>query len=276
MERRARSEDVAAGPTVSLRQVSLAYSTPAGSRPAVELVNVDVQAGEIVAFVGPSGCGKSSLLNLVAGIVKPTTGEVWFRGATVEQLNRDVSYMTQKDTLLPWRNVLQNAVLPLEVARNPRRERRERAVAILDEVGLSGFESYRLHEISGGMRSRLSVARALLSDAHAYLMDEPFAALDALLRIKMQQLLVDMWEADPKAIMYVTHDLAEAICLAHRIVVLTHRPATVKAIRSVPVRHPRQIAEFRSTDQFADLYRELWSLLESELTTPDDVRVLED
>ncbi|MFC0530553.1 ABC transporter ATP-binding protein [Phytohabitans kaempferiae] len=257
--------DPAAEAAVAFSDVRVAFDTAGGSLPVLDGIDIDVADGEFVALVGPSGCGKSTLLNLVAGTVRGQQGQTSFRGRPVVGLNRDVSYMTQKDALLPWRTVLQNAALPLEIAGRSKRERHEAAVGVLDRVGLSAFLQYKPHQISGGMRSRLALAQALLSQASVLLMDEPFAALDALLRVRMQQLLADLREERGLTVLYVTHDLTEAIALADRIVVFSNRPASVREIRTVDIPRPRDVAATRALPVFNELYADLWGLLSKEL-----------
>jgi NitT/TauT family transport system ATP-binding protein len=170
--------------------------------------------------------------------------------------------MTQKDTLLPWRTALDNAAMPLELKGMARAERRARAREILDLVGVGHAAGQRPHQLSGGMRSRVSLARALLSDAAIFLMDEPFSAIDALQRVRLQQMLVDLWAATSKTMIYVTHDLEEAIALGHRVIVMGRNPGRIAVERTVPVAHPRNVALFRNTDEAHDRYSELWESLE--------------
>jgi NitT/TauT family transport system ATP-binding protein len=238
----------------------------AGNNRVLAGVDLKVKAGEIAVIIGPSGCGKSTLLNLVAGVLTPNRGRIECFGSPVNGLNRRVAYMTQRDTLLPWRSSIDNAALPLEIKGVPRKERRARARVELDRLGLGNFTNHKPHQLSGGMRSRLSLARALLTDTDVLLMDEPFAAIDALLRIKLQQLLVDVWSETHKTILYVTHDLNEAISLAHRIFVMGH--GKVLTTRTVDVPHPRDVARFRASDFARGLYVEIWDFLENDLARP--------
>jgi NitT/TauT family transport system ATP-binding protein len=202
---------------------------------------------------------------MIAGTIKPTGGELTCFGSPITDLNRRVSYMTQRDTLLAWRNCLDNAALPLEINHVPKQERHDAARQVLNRVGLDGFDDYRPHQLSGGMRSRLSLARALLGEADIFLMDEPFAAVDALSRLKLQQLVVDVWLETRKTIIYVTHDLYEAIALGHRVAVMTSSPARVRLEQPVPAPESRDIADFKGTDTAQHLYGVLWNALEGEL-----------
>jgi NitT/TauT family transport system ATP-binding protein len=222
--------------------------------------DIKVHEGEIVAIIGPSGCGKSTLLNLIAGIITPTDGTLSCYGAPVGGLNHNVTYMTQQDTLLPWRTAIDNAALPLEIKHVPRKERLERARVELARVGVQHAERSRPHQLSGGMRSRLSLARALLSESQIFLMDEPFAAIDALLRVRLQQLLVSLWEETHKTIVYVTHDLSEAICLGHRVIVMPRGTSNIYE-KTIDYPHPRNVATFRRKREFHAIYAELWDAL---------------
>jgi NitT/TauT family transport system ATP-binding protein len=246
---------------VRLTDVSLRFNE---SSTILDHIDLTVMKGEILVVIGPSGCGKSTLLNLVSGTLKPTSGSVTCFDSPVSGLNHNVAYMTQKDTLLPWRTALDNAAMPLELKGTARAERRAQAREILDLVGVGHAADQRPHQLSGGMRSRVSLARALLSDAAIFLMDEPFSAIDALQRVRLQQMLVDLWAATSKTMIYVTHDLEEAIALGHRVIVMGRNPGRIAVERTVPVAHPRNVALFRNTDEAHDRYAELWESLEKQ------------
>jgi NitT/TauT family transport system ATP-binding protein len=239
-----------------------------GDHCVLDHINLQVQEGEVVALIGPSGCGKSTLLNLVAGLVLPTSGAVQCLGKAVSGLNRNVGYMTQKDTLLPWRSAVDNVALPLEIGGVRKAERRGRALAEMERLRIAGAANLRPHQLSGGMRSRVSMARTLLGGSRVILLDEPFAALDALLRLRLGQMLVDIWADTHVTMLYVTHDLIEAISLAHRVVVLGK--GHILAERRVDEPHPRDVARFRATAVAQGLYAELWDLLDQESTGGPD------
>jgi NitT/TauT family transport system ATP-binding protein len=254
----------AAGPSesevaIQLTDVCLRFSSAV---PVLDHIDLAVKKGEILVVIGPSGCGKSTMLNLISGTLKPTSGTVDCCGSPVTGLNRNVAYMTQKDTLLPWRSAADNAAMPLELKGVPRAERRARANEILELVGVGHAAAQRPHQLSGGMRSRVSLARALLSDATIFLMDEPFSAIDALQRVRLQQMLVELWASTGKTMVYVTHDLEEAIALGHRVIVMGRNPGRIAVERTVPVPQPRDVALFRNTNEAHDLYAELWQSLE--------------
>jgi sulfonate transport system ATP-binding protein len=246
-----------------IRAEQLSFSYASGSKLILDSLDLDVKAGEILVFIGPSGCGKSTVLGLIAGMLQPTSGSLLCKGSRVKGPNRNVSYMTQKDTLLPWRNSLDNAAIPLEIKGMAKKERYERARQSLASVGLQDAEHLRPHQLSGGMRARLSLARALLCETDILLMDEPFAAVDALSRLRLQQLLVSLWDATRKTIIYVTHDLDEAINLGHRVVVMGNQ--RIHHEEPIPVPQPRSIADFKGTSEARELYTTLWNSLESQM-----------
>jgi NitT/TauT family transport system ATP-binding protein len=249
-------------PAVELSGVSFRY------RPGEEIlenIGLRVAPGQIVVLIGPSGCGKSTVLNLLAGNVRASTGAVRCFGTEVSGINRRVTYMTQKDTLLPWRTALDNAAVPLEIKGVGRRERRERARAELERVGLGHAAHRRPHELSGGMRARLSLARSLLGDGDILLMDEPFAAVDALVRVRLQQLLLDIWQEKQRTLLYVTHDLNEALSLGHRVLVMSSRPGRVALSRDIPTPPPRDVVLYQATPEAREIYVELWHALEEQV-----------
>ncbi len=194
---------------------------------AVQNVSVAIGDGEVVALIGPSGCGKSTLLNMGSGLYLPTDGEVLVNGKPVTGPNPEVAFMLQKDLLLPWRTILQNAELGLEIRGVPAAERRSRAQALLVKCHLSGFEHHYPHQLSGGMRQRAALARTLAVDPVVLLMDEPFSALDAQTKMVLQQDLAQTVAAEKKTALLITHDLVESIALADRILVMSQRPGTI-------------------------------------------------
>jgi sulfonate transport system ATP-binding protein len=249
---------------IELQGIGKTFGRGAGQLHAVTDVNLRIEPQSIVALIGPSGCGKSTLLNMVAGLYRPTAGRVIYEGQHVFDINTDVGYMTQKDNLLPWRNVLDNVALPLELIGVSRSERQERARAIIGQVGLDGFEEKFPSSLSGGMRKRVALARMLLYEPRTLLLDEPFAALDAQLRLVMHDLLLRLWSAQRQSIVLVTHDLVEAITLADRVIVFTKRPATVALEQAIDIPRPRDVREVRFTKEFHDIYNSIWERLRQE------------
>jgi NitT/TauT family transport system ATP-binding protein len=238
---------------------------------ALDRADLQVERGEFVAFVGPSGCGKSTLLNMIAGILPPSDGRIVHDGRVVDGINRHVGYMTQSDSLLPWRTVLRNILLPLEYQGVPRREARERAAALLAKVRLDGFADHFPIELSGGMRKRLALAQVLVYDPGTLLMDEPFGALDAQLKLVMQAELMRIWEETGKTVVFVTHDLAEAIVLAQRVIVFSGRPGRIKQIRHIDIPYPRDAFRSRFQPAFQAHYEALWEELAPEITKGEAV-----
>lgn len=249
---------------IELQGIGKTFGRGLGQLQAVTNVNLNIETRSITAFIGPSGCGKSTLLNMVAGLYRPSAGQVVYGGKPVYDVNTDVGYMTQKDNLLPWRNVRDNVALPLELIGLSREERHERASAIIGQVGLEGFEEKFPNSLSGGMRKRASLARMLLYEPKTLLLDEPFAALDAQLRLVMHDLLLRLWSERRQSIVLVTHDLVEAISLADRVVVFTKRPATVALDQTIDLPRPRDVQEVRFTKQFHDIYNSIWDRLRRE------------
>ncbi|WP_433205652.1 ABC transporter ATP-binding protein [Dactylosporangium sp. CS-047395] len=244
---------------ISFRDVGIVF--PTGTR-ALGGVTLDVYEGEFLAVVGPSGCGKSTLLNLAAGLMAPTVGQVEYLGAPVRGPNRRVGYVTQKDQLLPWRTVEKNVMLPLEFRGMARSEAKQRAAAVIEQVGLQGFEKSYPGQLSGGMLKRASLARTMAYSPQTYLMDEPFASLDAQLRMVMQDEILRIWRETGSTFVFVTHDLAEAITLADRIVVITSRPGVVKMVTDVHLGRPRSAITAHESPEFSGLLSRLWQALD--------------
>jgi NitT/TauT family transport system ATP-binding protein len=232
---------------------------------ALDPVDLDIKAGEFIAFVGPSGCGKSTLLNMVAGILPMTGGTISHDGKPVSGINRAVGYMTQVDSVLPWHTVFDNVELPLKFRGVPVAERRRRVTEMLALVNLTGFENSFPIELSGGMRKRVALAQVLVYDPTTLLMDEPFGALDAQLKLMMQAQLLSIWQATGKTVVFVTHDLAEAVTLANRVVVFSGRPGRIKVIETVPLSYPRDPFKVRFNPHFETAYGTLWAALAPEI-----------
>ncbi len=233
----------------------------------VALAGVDLRVarGEFLTLLGPSGCGKSTVLNLVAGLAAPTRGEVRCDGRTVQGLNRAVGYITQDDNLLPWRTLMENVEVALEFRGAPREERRRRCAALLEQVGLQGFEGHYPHQLSGGMRKRAAIVRTLAYDPAIILMDEPFGPLDAQTRLILQDQLLRLWEGSGRTVVFVTHDLVEAIALSDRVAIFSASPGRIKALHEVPIPRPRDVFHIHAQGAFAALYEKIWTELRDEL-----------
>jgi NitT/TauT family transport system ATP-binding protein len=252
---------------VAFRDVTRRFATPDGrGYTAVAGVTLAVAGGEFVSIVGPTGCGKSTLLNLAAGLLAPDAGAIDVFGRPLSGINRHATYMFQQDVLLPWKSAEDNVILgPLFRGMDPARAR-ERARALLARVGLAGFERHYPHQLSGGMRKRVALAQNLILNPDILLMDEPFAALDVQTRQIMENDLLRLWAESRKTVLFVTHDLDEAIALADRVVVLSSGPASrVIGDYRVDLARPRDVAEVRLERAFTELYRTIWRHLQGEV-----------
>lgn len=245
----------------------LRYPAKGGEVTALDGLNLTVQPGEFVSVVGPSGCGKSTLLNLTSGILAPTAGRVLLRGEPVTGIARGLGYVFQSDALLPWKNVFDNIAMGLRLQKIPEPEVRARVTEWLERVGLAGFGQSYPHQLSGGMRKRVAIAQALVHDPDLVLMDEPFSALDVQTRNMMENELLSLWEGLGKTVLFITHDLEEAIALSDRIVVMTARPGRVKATYAIDLPRPRDIAGVRLSPRFHELYGQIWGDLREEVET---------
>jgi NitT/TauT family transport system ATP-binding protein len=228
---------------------------------ALDRLSLEINVGEFVAVVGTSGCGKTTLLKIVAGLIRPTAGKVIVDGALVDGPTGNVGVVFQQPLLLPWRDLLQNVVWGLELRGMSRSEADARGREIVNMVGLSGFENNYPHSLSGGMQQRANLARALVLDPGLLLMDEPFASLDAQTREILQYELMRIWETTKKTILFVTHDIDEAVILADRVYVLTRRPARLKEVVDVELPRPRT-PEVRRLSEFPEYVRRIWNLLD--------------
>jgi len=229
------------GPVLVAEEITVTYTGGQGSLEALEKVSFQVGAGEFLCIVGPSGCGKSTLLRVLGGLVTPTSGRVYLDGKMLTAPRRQIGWVFQKANLMPWRTVVSNVTLPLEIQKVETAEARRRAGELLKLVGLGGFEDAYPHELSGGMEQRVAIARALIHDPAILLLDEPFGALDALTREQMNLELLRIWEAKRKTVLMVTHSIQEAIFLADRILVMSSRPGRIEASFPVPLPRPRRL-----------------------------------
>jgi NitT/TauT family transport system ATP-binding protein len=257
----------AATPSVALRDVTIAFRLVDGATyTAVRNASLVVGAGEFVSIVGPTGCGKSTLLNVAAGLLAPSSGEVDIFGAPLAGLNRTAGYLFQADALFPWKTAIENVAIGLDIAGTPAAEARAQAQKWLVRVGLAGFGEHYPHMLSGGQRKRVGLAQVLIRNPRILLMDEPFGPLDAQTRQIMGNLLLDLWSADRKAVLFVTHDLEEAIALSDRVVIMSAGPASrIIGEWSVTLPRPRDIAEVKHEKAFQELHREIWSVLKAEV-----------
>jgi NitT/TauT family transport system ATP-binding protein len=252
---------------VALSEVSVAFRLSGGGLyTAVARATLNIADGEFVAIVGPTGCGKSTLLNIAAGLMPPSAGHVDIFGSSLTALNRQAGYLFQADALFPWKTALENVAIGLETAGTPGPQARARAQDWLTRVGLGSFGDRYPHMLSGGQRKRVGLAQVLIRDPKILLMDEPFGPLDAQTRQIMGNLLLDLWSADRKAVLFVTHDLEEAIALSDRVVVMSAGPAArIIGDWRVKLTRPRDIAEIKLDQEFHALHREIWQSLKAEV-----------
>jgi NitT/TauT family transport system ATP-binding protein len=233
---------------------------------AVADTTVSVGPGEFVSVVGPTGCGKSTLLNVAAGLLSPSSGDVRVSGQRLSGINRRAGYMFQAESLMPWRSALNNVLAGLQFAGVERGESERRARDWLTRVGLTGFESRFPHELSGGMRKRVALAQMLILDPEIMLMDEPFSALDVQTRQLMENELLELWSANRKSVLFITHDLEEAIALSDRVIVLSAGPATRPIAEfTIDLPRPRDVNEIRLTPRFVELHGKIWHAMKDEV-----------
>lgn len=223
-------------------------------------VSLEIEQGSFVVIVGPSGCGKSTLLNIIAGLLPVTAGNVYYKGNLMANPRLEMGYLTQKDTLMPWRTVEQNIEMPLEIRGIAKKERRLRANDLMVRVGLGGSGKLYPRELSGGMLRRAGLARMLVSDPETLLLDEPFAALDAQLRLDLQGELLRLWSGTGKSVLFVTHDIEEAIALGDRVVVLGSQGRIILD-ESIDLPRPRDVVRIRFQPQFVEIHYRLWNAL---------------
>jgi NitT/TauT family transport system ATP-binding protein len=259
--------DKAQPTAVALDEATVAFRLGDGRLyTAVEKATLRIAHGEFVAIVGPTGCGKSTLLNVAAGLLKPVSGTVRIFDSPLSSLNREAGYLFQADALFPWKTAIDNVAIGLDIKGAPRAQALERAQGWLTAVGLGAFGNRYPHMLSGGQRKRVGLAQVLIRDPKILLMDEPFGPLDAQTRQIMGNLLLELWNADRKAVLFVTHDLEEAIALADRVVIMSAGPsARIIGDWRVPLPRPRDSSEVRMEKDFHSLHREIWSVLKTEV-----------
>ncbi|MDE2363576.1 MAG: ABC transporter ATP-binding protein [Hyphomicrobiales bacterium] len=261
----------AEAPKVSFRGITKLYASRdgRGRTLALDSFDLDIAPGEIVSIVGPTGCGKSTALNVLAGFEQPSQGRVTVDGAPIEAPGADRGVVFQQPSLFPWLSVFANVVLGAKCRGVARQDYEQQALRLLDEVGLKGFESHFPYQLSGGMQQRVQIARALLNQPDILLMDEPFGALDYQTRLLMQKLLLRLWAHFRPTIVFITHDVGEALFISDRVIAMTKRPGRVKLDVRVHADKPRDY-EFLSSSEFKELERELIVAVQSEVEAPED------
>jgi NitT/TauT family transport system ATP-binding protein len=263
---RAASSAEAGGARIEIRRVEKAYGAGDRRIVAVDQVSFKVARGEFVALLGPSGCGKSTILNMVAGLLRRSGGDICIDGQVTEpgQVRAQVGYVFQRDTVFPWRTVAQNIGYGLELAGIPEPERRERIATAIAQAGLSDFADHFPLTLSGGMRQRVSLMRTLITRPEILLMDEPFGALDTHTKLDMHDVLLRIWEREQQTVLFVTHDLGEALTLADRIILFSARPGRIKDVFPVDFPRPRDGVALRETPAYAALFSRVWHSLGEE------------
>lgn len=250
---------------IRFENVGLTFHGGGKSVPALDDVSFGVEDNEFTSIVGPSGCGKTTLLRLCAGLVFPTAGRAFCHGREVTKLNTEVGFVTQESNLFPWMTLYQNVEFPLRVRGVPAGERRERVMQQIEMVGLDGFEKHYPHQLSGGMQKRASIIRTMVYEPDVVLMDEPFGPLDAQTKMLLQRDLLRVWDVRKQTILFVTHDLVEAVALSDNVVVMSARPGRVKGVFPISVQRPRDVFQIHAAAGFAEDYERIWSCFRSEL-----------
>lgn len=253
-------------PIIELSKVTKTYRSKGKAVLALKDVNLPVERASFTTLIGPSGCGKSTLLKIIAGIALPYEGCMRYKDREITSINTDIGFVTQDSNLFPWLTLIQNVELALKIRGVARDQRKRTAQNYIDTMRLSGFESHYPFELSGGMQKRGSIIRTLIYDPEIILMDEPFGPLDAQTRMVLQDELLRIWDSNKKTILFVTHDLTEAIALSDKVVLFTSRPGTVKRVFDVPLARPRNVFEIHNEKGFNEIYHEIWQYFKNEIT----------
>ena len=259
--------DPAEVPAIQITAVTRRFLTPDGKfNTAMRDFDLTVKRGEFVCVVGPTGCGKSTTLNLVTGLIRPSAGQVHLMGQPVAGIDRRVGFVFQADALFPWRNVLDNVAAGPRYRGTPKDEANAKARQWIARVGLGDYEALYPHQLSGGMRKRVALAQTFINEPEILLLDEPFSALDVQTRTVMQDELLSLWSETRASVVFVTHDLEEAVALADKVVVLTASPATVKKVHQIDLPRPRVMSEIRYEAKFIEIAKRIWEDLREEVT----------
>ena len=259
-------------PVIEYEHITKRFWSQGTEVTALEDVSLTIGENEFTSVVGPSGCGKTTLLRLCAGLESVTEGQTLFRGVPVDGINTKVGYITQDSNLYPWMTLRQNVEFPLEIQGVPAGERRDKADEFIAMVGLTGFENHWPYQLSGGMQKRGSIIRTMVYDPSVILMDEPFGPLDAQTRMVLQADLLRIFAQRSQTILFITHDLTEAIALSDRVVVMSARPGRVKQVFPIPLSRPRDVFQIHEQPRFAETYAEIWECLRSEVLSQQQMR----
>ncbi len=253
-------------PVIEFQGVGVKFRAPGGSlTEALRDISLEIRPNEFVCVVGPSGCGKTTLLRLCAGLIRTTSGQMLYKGRPVTGINTDAGFVTQESNLYPWRTLRQNVEFPLENLGVPRAEREREVDRLLALMGLTGFEHHYPYQLSGGMQKRGAIARTMVYDPDVILMDEPFGPLDAQTRMLLQHELLRLWSQKRKTIVFITHDIVEAIALSDRVVLMTRRPGMIKHVFDIALPRPRNVFEIHAEPGFAEEYARIWEHFKVEM-----------
>lgn len=253
-------------PIIEISNLSKTYRSKGKTVVALKDVNLPVEQGSFTSLIGPSGCGKSTLLKIIAGIALPYQGHMRYKDREITSINTDIGFVTQDSNLFPWLTLIENVELALKIRGVPKNQRLNIAQKYIETMQLSGFEAHYPFELSGGMQKRGSIIRTLIYDPDVILMDEPFGPLDAQTRMVLQDELLRIWDSNKKTILFVTHDLTEAIALSDKVVLFSARPGTVKQVFDVPLTRPRNVFEIHNEAGFTQIYHEIWQFFKNEIT----------
>lgn len=254
-----------AQPVIEYEHITKRFWSQSTEVTALQDVSLTIGENEFTSVVGPSGCGKTTLLRLSAGLESVTEGQTLFRGVPVDGINTKVGYITQDSNLYPWMTLRQNVEFPLEIQGVPAGERRDKADEFINMVGLTGFANHWPYQLSGGMQKRGSIIRTMVYDPSVVLMDEPFGPLDAQTRMVLQNDLLRIWGEKHQTILFITHDLTEAIALSDKVVVMSARPGRIRAVYDIPISRPRDVFQIHNQPGFSEIYGEIWKTIRSEV-----------
>jgi NitT/TauT family transport system ATP-binding protein len=264
-------ETIIPGIKFQVRNISHSFQTGRETKlDVLDNVNFHVNENEFLSIVGPSGCGKTTLLNIMSGLIKPSRGEIYLDGAKHEKISKRIGYISQADSLMPWRTALENVEIGMELRGINKKARRAAALALLNDAGLNGFENCYPHELSGGMKKRIDIIKILALEPEIIFMDEPFGALDVFTRETLQNYILSLWTKTRKTIIFITHDLSEAITLADRIIIKSGRPARIKSEYKISLPRPRSSFEIRYDPEFINIHKRIWHDLKDEMYIADD------
>jgi NitT/TauT family transport system ATP-binding protein len=252
-------------PIIDLVNVSKTYRSKGRSVLALKDVTLAVESGSFTTLIGPSGCGKSTLLKIIAGVALPYDGQMRYKDGEIKAFNADIGFVTQDSNLFPWLTLRENVELALKIRGKAKDERIALTQQFIDTMQLTGFENHYPFELSGGMQKRGSIIRTLIYDPDIILMDEPFGPLDAQTRMLLQDELLRVWDKNKKTILFVTHDLTEAIALSDKVVLFSGRPGTVKQVFEIPLPRPRNVFEIHNEKGFNEIYHDIWQYFKSEI-----------